>query len=119
MSQVEEIIYIKAFRKNIPTFLARWEGQLYDAPMRWWKDVTNTEVGCMSARYKERREGRRDYTNEQILGIDPINYSPTDNLPSINKKSLKEIHDEMIDPMSLFIRGKIGWDRTKFLSDER
>ena len=109
---IEDIIYIKPQRKTIPTTLARWEGQLYDAPFNWWTGITGVTVACMCARRKAVREGRRDYTNEQILGIDDINYSPADNLPAAKSKTLKEIHDEKIDPMSLFLRGKIGWDRS-------
>ena len=103
----EDIIYIKPQRKTIPTILARWEGQLYDAPFNRWTAITGTTVACMCARRKAVRQGRRDYTNEQILGIDDINYTPKENLPPVKEKSLQEIHNEKREHclITKFLRG--------------
>jgi len=106
----KDIIIIKPQRKNIPTYTAEWDGQLYDAPFYWWSSLTDTTVACMCARRKAMAIGRRDYTIRQILGMDDINYSPADNLPSIDEtKSLFDIHKEKkkTDPVALFLSRKL------------
>lgn len=105
----QEVIYVKPQRHNIPTYEATWEGQRYRAAFHWWSKLTGTTTACMCARRKQVREGRRNYTTEQILGIDEIDFNPAENLPAIKSYTLQEIHAKKREGCltTKFLRGEM------------